>query len=127
MSTNQEIIYKRDGQELSRVVIGAASSATSAVNFDDLVAGLAQYVRAHQPFVTEGVGLSIPLPNATVWRTQAVTAVKKEQETISFTTLGSTYTIHYMGIDLGQMLRDGKGQGVNATSLSHPVAPFPCL
>src|SRR3989344_5852937 len=122
-----EIIYERNGQEMSRVVIDSSVTPGKSLDFNKLPSGLVGYLRGLQPFVSTGNPLSIPQLDGTVFRTSPVTEVKQEWNTLVCDTAHSVYTVRYVGIDLDAMLRDGKSKGVNAARIPQVTLPFPPL
>jgi len=108
---DQEIIYAKNGEEISRV--------TRATFLPEPLAG---YVRLYQPFTKAGNDLTIPIVDRQTTKRASVKAVSHEGNVLTVTTKSSTYTITYVNIDLEKILADGEFKGVNDT-IDHPTFP----
>ena len=114
---DQELIYLRNGEEVSRLTAEIVGS---------LPLGFQQYFRFLQPYTAVGKTLSIPESNVegeitTHFTTSPVTERIVEQDSLIFRTNNSEYKITYVHIDLERILSDGKAKGVNT------VIDFPYL
>lgn len=119
LTENQEIIYRRNGSEISRL--------TKDDHIDDELfhPNLAAYIRYYQPFTKEGNQLTIPeCQEKKIIKTSLIEHVERKNNTLVVKTLNSSYEIEYKGIDLKKILEDGKFSGVNKSE-GNEIAPFP--
>ncbi len=100
---NQEIIYRRNGKELCRLVTDDCKKIDIAT---------LQYIRDYQPFTEPGNFLTIPFKKREK-RSSTLKTVSRKENVLVCGTGHSTYEIEYVNIDLEQMLIDGAFFGVN--------------
>jgi hypothetical protein len=105
LTENQEIIYRKNGDEISRI---------TKDNFKEFPSSVLQYVRHYQPFTKETNSLSIPvIQRGSIISTSEVQNVERKGNTLFVSTLNSLYEIEYKGIDLERVLADDKLGGIN--------------
>ena len=121
LTQNQEIIYRRNGVEISRL------TADNCNNEELLPSNLAAYIRYYQPFTKEDNLLTIPkCQEKKVIKTSLIEHVKRKDNILVVKTLNSVYEIEYKGIDLKKILEDGSFKGVNKSE-GDGIAQFPMI
>ncbi len=93
----QEIIYKKNGQEITRV---------NSETFGSLSPSIVGYIRRTQPFVKIGDCLFIPLYDGMMIKTSKIVKIERGKNYLECETQNSSYRIIYKGINLEKVLND---------------------
>ena len=111
----QEIIYRKNGEEISRLNQDFLKELPLPMN-------ILQYIAGYQPFVEPGISLTIPRKEERdVLTTSEIKSTERKGNALVVHTCHSTYEIEYVNIDLEKILQAGKGlPGVSENEFPYP-------